>query len=230
MFGDFMKRPIIGVIARPYITDNNRQVLCILENVRRNILHFGGIPLLILPTQDMIYINNKESELTLEDKEILDTQIDMCDGILMPGGDRIYHYDNYICKRVNEKNMPLLGICMGMQVMCNYNNSNRNIKVEGHKKPDDEYVHNVNISKSSKLFNIINQEEIKVNSLHGYMVPNSGEYSISAKCDNVIEGIEKKDELFNIGVQWHPERSDDEPSTKLINSFVNACKIYSKLK
>ena len=58
MFGDFMKRPIIGVIARPYITDNNRQVLCILENVRRNILRFGGIPLSILPTQDIIKNQN----------------------------------------------------------------------------------------------------------------------------------------------------------------------------
>ena len=44
-----MERPIIGVVARPYITDNNRQVLCILENIRRHILRAGGIPLIILP-------------------------------------------------------------------------------------------------------------------------------------------------------------------------------------
>ena len=163
-----MKKPIIGVVARPYITDNNRQVLCILENVRRHILRAGGIPLVLLPTQDMIYINNKEKELSQEDKEILDRQIDMCDGILMPGGDRIYFYDKYICQRANDKNMPLLGICMGMQVMCNYNNSNTNIKIEGHKKPDDEYVHSVSIDKNSKLYSIINEDNIKVNSLHGY--------------------------------------------------------------
>lgn len=222
-----MKKPIIGVVARPYITDNNRQVLCILENVRRHILRAGGIPLVLLPTQDMIYINNKEKELSQEDKEILDRQIDMCDGILMPGGDRIYFYDKYICQRANDKNMPLLGICMGMQVMCNYNNSNTNIKIEGHKKPDDEYVHSVSIDKNSKLYSIINEDNIKVNSLHGYMVPNSGDYAICARCDDIIEGIEKNDKLFNIGVQWHPERSNDTPSTKLLDSFVNACKLYS---
>ena len=55
-----MKRPIIGVVARPYITDNNREVLCILESIRKSILKAGGIPKIILPTQDMIYINNKE--------------------------------------------------------------------------------------------------------------------------------------------------------------------------
>jgi putative glutamine amidotransferase len=221
-----MKRPIIGVVARPYITDNNRQALCILENVRRNILRAGGIPHIILPTKDIVYINNKESELTDEDKEILDTQINMCDGILMPGGDRIYFYDKYICSKVNEIDMPLLGICMGMQVMCNYNNENVNIKIEGHKEPDSEYVHDVKILKDSKLYEIVNEENIKVNSLHGYMVPNAGDYTIAAQSNNVIEAIEKKDKLFNIGVQWHPERTNDEPSEKIINSFVNACKIY----
>ncbi len=223
-----MERPIIGVVARPYITDNNRQVLCILENVRRHILRAGGIPLIILPTKDMVYINNKESTLTDTDKEILDSQIKMCDGILMPGGDRIYFYDKYICKKVNELDMPLLGICMGMQIMCNYSNDNVNIKVEGHKKPDDEYVHDVTVYKDSKLHDIIEKDSIKVNSLHGYMVPNSGDYTVCAKSDNVIEAIEKKDKLFNIGVQWHPERTDDEPSCKIIDSFVNACKIYKE--
>lgn len=225
-----MERPIIGVVARPYTTDNNRQVLCILENVRRHILRAGGIPLIILPTKDIVYINNKESTLTDEDKEILESQINMCDGILMPGGDKIYFYDKYICKKVNEKDMPLLGICMGMQVMCNYNNDNINIKIEGHKKPDDQYVHQVNILKDSKLYNIINEEKIMVNSLHGYMVPNSGDYSIAAKSSNVIEAVEKKDKLFNIGVQWHPERNDDAPSCKIIDAFVDACKIYMNTK
>lgn len=221
-----MSKPIIGVIARPYITDNNRQVLCILENIRRNILRFGGIPMIILPTKDIVYINNKESDLTDEDKEILETQIKMCNGILMPGGDRIYYYDKFICNKVNELDMPLLGICMGMQVMCNYNNNNTNIKIEGHKKPDDEYVHNVKIQKDSKLYEILQEENIEVNSLHGYMVPNSGDYLTSATSNNVIEAIEKKDKLFNIGVQWHPERTDDEPSKKIFNAFINACNNY----
>lgn len=225
-----MKRPIVGVVARPYTTDNNRQVLCILENIRKNILRAGGIPHIILPTQDMVYINNKESILTDKDKEILDAQINICDGILMPGGDMIYFYDKYICKRANEKDLPLIGICMGMQVMCNYNNENKNIKIDGHKEPESEYVHDVTISRDSKLFSIINEENINVNSLHGYKVPNSGDYTVSAKSGDVIEAIEKKEKLFNIGVQWHPERTTDEPSKKIFNAFIEACKTYMNNK
>ena len=224
-----MDRPIIGVSARPYITDNGRNALVILESIRRVIINNGGIPHIILPTQDMVYMNNRETPLTDKDKEILDAQINMCDGILMPGGDFMYFYDNYICEKANKKDMPLLGICMGMQVMCNYNNDNKNIFIEGHKDLQKEYVHSVNIIPGTKLYDIIGEEKIMVNSIHRTKVPNSGDYSISAKAEgDIIEGIEKKDKLFNIGVQWHPERTDDAPSRKIITAFINACKQYKE--
>ena len=225
-----MDRPIIGVSARPYITDNGRNALVILESIRRVIINNGGIPHIILPTQDMVYMNNRETPLTDKDKEILDAQINMCDGILMPGGDFMYFYDNYICEKANKKDMPLLGICMGMQVMCNYNNDNKNIFIEGHKDLQKEYVHSVNIVPGTKLYDIIGEEKIMVNSIHRTKVPNSGDYSISAKAEgDIIEGIEKKDKLFNIGVQWHPERTDDAPSRKIITAFIDACKQYKEL-
>ena len=223
-------KPIIGVVARPYITDNNRNVLCILENIRTSILRAGGIPMIILPTQDMVYINNRENNLTDSDIEILNTQISMCDGILMPGGDMIYFYDKYICKVANEKHLPLLGICMGMQVMCNYNNDNKNIKIEGHKLPNEKYVHDVEILTDSKLYEILKKANIKVNSLHGYKVPNSGDYTVCAKSGDVIEAIEKKDELFNIGIQWHPERNADENDRNIFSSFISACQEYKRTK
>ena len=222
-----MRRPIIGVSARPYITDNGRNALVILESIRRNIMRIGGIPHIILPTQDMVYMNNRETPLTDEDKEILNAQIDMCDGILMPGGDFMYFYDNYICEKANEKDMPLLGICMGMQVMCNYNNDNRNIFIEGHKDLEHDYVHSVNIIPGTKLYDIVGKSKIMVNSIHRTKVPNAGDYTVSARAEgDIIEAIEKKDKLFNLGVQWHPERTDDEPSRKILTASMDACKTY----
>lgn len=184
-----------------------------------------------MPTKNMVY-NTREPELSDEDKEILNSQINMCDGILMPGGVRIFNYDRYICKYVNDNHIPLLGICMGMQLMTLYNNSNKNVKVENHnfythpnkQELTSDYLHDVTIDKKSKLYKIIQYEKITVNSYHGYGALNGGDYKVCATCDNVIEAIEKKDELFNIGVQWHPEKSIDENGKKLFDAFINACK------
>lgn len=182
----------------------------------------------------MIY-NTREPELLEEDKEILNTQINMCDGIIIPGGVRIFNYDRYICKYVNDTHIPLLGICMGMQLMTLYNNDNKNIKVENHnfynfdnhEELQSDYVHDVTLNKNSKLYSIIKCEKITVNSYHGYAASNSGDYKVCAKCGDVIEAIEKKDELFNIGVQWHPEKNIDENGKKLFDAFVDACKTNS---
>lgn len=119
---------------------------------------------------------------------------------------------------------------MGMQVMAQYNNDNKNVKVEGHQELDKKYVHNIKINKNSILFNIIQKDNIMVNSMHSYAISNSGEYNVVARCSSVIEAIEMENELFNIGVQWHPEKNlDDVNSVKLFSAFIQACKVYKKL-
>ena len=40
--------------------------------------------------------------------------------------------------------------------------------------------------------------------------------------DNVIEAIEATDGPFAIGVQWHPERMNDDRQSKLFAAFVSA--------
>jgi len=57
------------------------------------------------------------------------------------------------------------------------------------------------------------------------MVPNSGDYKVSAKCNNIIEAIEKSNKLFNIGIQWHPESlPNDIYSKRLFDYFINTLK------
>ena len=61
---------------------------------------------------------------------------------------------------------------------------------------------------NSKLFKIIGEKEIMVNSLHHIIVSEVGnEYRVAIKSeDGVIEGIEYYgDDRFMIGVQFHPE-------------------------
>ena len=118
---------------------------------------------------------------------------------------------------------------MGMQTMCNYNNNNQNIVIENkfHNSKND-YKHLVNIKKDSKLYNILKEDKILVNSFHDYKVCNSGQYDVVGICDDVIESIEKKEDLFNIGLQWHPEKNYDKDlnSQKIFKSFIDAAKLY----
>lgn len=214
-------KPIIGIVGRPGF--NKKTTIEVLDSYRIAILKSGGIPILILPTQTIEYYGNKDiDKLTLEEKDILKKQIDLVDGILLQGGSIAYEYDKYICKI--SQNKPILGICMGMQVMCNYDNDNKNIKIENHQSEDD-YVHEVTIDKNSYLYSILNNDKFKTNSKHNYKVLNSGSYKGVGICDNVIEAVEKGNN-FNIGVQWHPEKNYDSDviSQKLFKEFINHCK------
>lgn len=214
--GDLMK-PIIGIIGRPGF--NQKTTIEVLDSYRIAIIKSGGIPILILPTQTVEYYNNKNiSLLTMQEKDMLKRQIDLVDGILLQGGSVCYEYDKYICSIAQSK--PILGICMGMQVMCNYENDNKNIKIDKHQSNDD-YVHDVYINKNSYLYKILKEEKIKTNSKHNYKVQNSGSYNICGKSGDVIEAIEKGTG-FNIGVQWHPEKNYDNDiySQRLFREFI----------
>ena len=212
---------IIGIVGRPGELKTTKLNIGVLENYRKAIIKSGGVPILILPPQDIDYYNKSLEEipsLTDEEKKILEKQIDLCDGVLMPGGTVMHEYDKYICDYCNRNDIPLLGICMGMQVMCNYNNDNKNIKIENESHYEDAlYKHDVNINKDSILYSILEKDNIMVNSYHKYKVSNNGSYKISATKDDIIEAVEK-DGKFNIGYD------NDVNSRKIFKKFISVCK------
>ena len=225
-------KPIIGIVGIDDYSIKQKSTICIFENYRRAIIKYGGIPILILPPLLIEYYKTRPKDtnkLTNEDKEILIRQLDLCNGVLIPGGAKRYDHHNFICDYCNKKNMPLLGICMGMQTMCNYDNNNINIIIENKfHNSKNNYKHLVEIKKDSKLYDILKEDKILVNSFHDYKISNSGNYDIVGTCENVIEAIEKKEDLFNIGLQWHPEKNYDKDlnSKKIFTSFIEAAKLY----
>jgi len=48
--------------------------------------------------------------------------------------------------------------------------------------------------------------------------------------DGLIEAVEKKEEDFNFGVQWHPEKNYDTDiqSQRLFKAFIEASKNVTK--
>ena len=232
-------KPIIGVIGRPDMASDDDKVICIWEGTRRAIVKKGGIPFLILPTQDVEYDSLKPKDtpkLTEEEKNELKRLVDMCDGLLLPGGYKWYEFDEFIYNYALEKNMPILGICAGMQMMCRIDQNKNNICKDttvrndttiNHHQRDKKYVHNVSIIDNTILSKIIDEKEIKVNSKHNYHVSSTANLKVSAYSeDGLIEAVEYDDKDFVIGVQWHPETmlDYDENANKIFDEFINKCR------
>ena len=226
-------KPIIGIVGRVRISEDNTSMISCFEDVRKCIIREGGIPILILPNQDIDY-SETNKELTNEEIEDLKAVIDKCSGIVMPGTCRLYDYDRVIYEYALSKDMPILGICGGMQLIA-INDKNLEeekvldyieSKIE-HNNPEEKHVHKVRINKGTLLYDIIGEEEITVNSRHRQKVNSVNKLIISGVSeDDIIEAIEYSDKKFVIGVQWHPENLYDygTASKKIFKRFIEACK------
>ncbi len=143
-----------------------------------------------------------------------------------------------LIKTALRKNLPILGICRGIQIL--------NVACGGTviqhipsevKKPLKHSqtaprwysTHQVFIEKSSHLVQIMKMNIARVNSFHHQAVrePAQG-FNISARSnDGVIEAIEHPRYKFVIGVQWHPECmiDKDRKSRLLFKAFIEACSL-----
>ena len=197
-------KPIIGIVGRTNKAEYNKYKIIVNDNQRRAVLACGGIPISILPTQNIEYekMDNGKTNQPLSEGEQNDIirVLKMCDGVILQGGYYSYYYDEFIAKYCLENDIPILGTCLGMQVLAavDYNTSRKKntqlIKSEiNHNQYENNYAHNINIDKNSFLYNIISKEKIKVNSRHKYSIINLNNAKIAAKCeDGIIEAIEFK--------------------------------------
>jgi putative glutamine amidotransferase len=226
-----MKKPIIGIVGR--IDFNTKSKNFVYDEYRLAIIKSGGIPILLLPTYEIditsftpFYPDDDNSSY------LIPQMVNLCDGILFPGGDRWYGFEQEIYLYAYKIDKPILGICLGMQMIgCapyfGKSNSDYTTLIQSNLVHQSQlkYVHFVTIL-DGKLKDIFNTNKILVNSRHSSALQPNDSFFISAKSDDdIIEAIEIPNKTFIVGVQWHPESlyDDDSYSQLLFQKFIAVC-------
>lgn len=238
-------KPLIGVLARLATIDSgafNGLERINLTNAYINAIEkAGGVPI-VIPAN-----TNKEN---------IKAQVSAMDGIIISGGDdvntNIYkeepfkelgyinpildEFDIEVTKIALELDKPILGICRGLQVL--------NVALGGSLYQDLKYIkgchikhnqetkpylgtHYIDIKENSILKDII-KDKVLVNSYHHQSIKTLGSNLkvIAYSNDGVIEAVQKENEKFVLGVQWHPELMVDYSShmLNLFKRFIDECR------
>lgn len=203
-------KPIIGIITRLDKTKTNKDIEIIYKAVIDAIYLNNCLPIGIIPSN----IKN------------IKNLIDICDGIILQGGDDILKYDIEIVKYIHKKDIPVLGICLGMQTMnvalggiLSDLNNNSHLSY-------NNYVHGIKIIKNTKFYNIVKKDNLKVNSRHISYIKKTP--LIISAYNDVIEVTEDPNKRFFIGLQYHIENmiTYDKEEDKIFKYFINVCKEY----
>ena len=236
-----MKRPLIGLTldSEPAGGYSNLPWYAIRENYCGAVTRAGGLPLL-LP----------------HEPEHAAAYLDRVDGLIVTGGafdvdpalfgaqtrhssvttkDRRTEFEKSATEGALERDMPVLGICGGQQLL-NVVLGGTLIQhipdeVEGalaHEQPNPrtEPGHTVAVAPDSLLHRIVGAAEMAVNSAHHQAALDVGDGVLvdAVAPDGVIEGIESTRHRFCLGVQWHPEYGIDRGDARIFEAFVEACR------
>lgn len=225
-----MEKPIIGIVAKPIEEIDMWHYMSVVDDIRCVLVKNGALVCGLLPTKNDIDFKLDEEvdnyNLSDEEKADLEAIIKKIDGVVLEGGLVSNKYEEEIAKICIKNDMPILGICSGF---------NNLVRVLGGKVHIDSNIfhnqfgakvaHEVLIEKDSKLYDILKNERMPVNSIHT-CIANDSElkgYKVVARCpiDNTVEAFELPDKRFVMGIKWHPELMDS--MNGIFKEFVSEC-------
>ncbi len=122
------------------------------------------------------------------------------------------HLELQLIDQAVKKNLPLLGICRGSQLLNVYfrGTLHQDIGTFYSEEPNPSSlfpVKKVSIKPGSQLSKVLQATELKVNALHHQAVKEPGKNIdiVAREPNQVVQAIEHCQYPFLIGVQWHPE-------------------------
>lgn len=232
-------RPIVGITTNHEGTDATLR-----DTYYRQIAAAGGTPLLIPP---------------IEDPEVVASTLDSIDALLLSGGGDINplwtgeeprqglgHINGardlpelMITRMAFNRQMPILGICRGMQTMATalggqvQQDMGRQDSLCKHSQDADREVatHSVTLEADCVLRKLYGNAKIYVNSFHHQAVATPGQHMrVTAKAaDGVTEAMEGLYGKPLLGVQWHPEWLGDD-GRHVFRWLVDEARLYKDTK
>jgi putative glutamine amidotransferase len=197
----------------------------------------------------------KTIKLSYKDNNL--DEIRKCDGVILSGGEdvhpRFYNKTEYIayCDEIDERrdefewkvldyteanNVPVLGICRGLQVANVYFGGTLIPDIPSfgrynHSRfPEEDRYHEISVDPNSLLCKIVENVVGEINSSHHQSAELIGKGLVvnSFSPDGIVEGMERRTsegKPWLMLVQWHPERMRPQDSAFTSNvkeSFVEA--------
>lgn len=235
-----MKRIVIGLTPQG---DASKDCYKMSPSYLNAITSLGALPI-TLPS-------------VTEDATLISDALSLCDGIILTGGpdvrpslfgekispscgsisDERDAFELKLYKMALAQNMPILGICRGVQLM-NIGSGgsiyqdiycDAGTRLVHHTLDGIKAQHEVRLVDSSFCEKLgFSSPRFTVNSYHHQSVKALGEgYEPFAYSDDgLIEAIYMPSRPFVVGVQWHPEKSFEGnfDSARIIAAFLDACK------
>jgi len=236
-----MKKPWIGIPTRYH---EKSEYIGQIRHYLDAVLWAGGLPLLIPSTTD--------PEVTRE-------YLEQVQGVLLPGSPNDIDPRKYgeephvklgklqpereatdfaILDLAEQKDMPVLGICFGVQSINVHRGGSlvqdipsvvSNPLVHDENDPNPPARHPVRLTQGSLIARLTGRSEMEVNSYHHQAVQRPGKdlRVVAVSPDGVIEAVEDTAGRFIVGVQWHPERGwrDDPASQALFAALIEQARL-----
>jgi putative glutamine amidotransferase len=235
-----MSRPVIGITLDSEDPGNysNMPWYALRQNYADAVVEAGGVPLALPHEPDQA-----------------NDYLDIIDGLVITGGafdvdpsifgagerhptvvtkDRRTAFELATTRGALERDMPLLGICGGQQLL--------HVALGGtliqhipdeipgalaHEQPNprDEPGHSISVLPGTLLHRIVGADSLDVNSAHHQAAKDASDQIIinAVAPDGVIEGIEAIGKRFCLGVQWHPEYKVSAGDGAIFQALIGAC-------